>query len=156
MVNTPSGGSARADGYEIRAAAVAGDKALFTTMAVLGAAVSALPVLREGFRRQESAGVRGRSGGARMTSFGERVRAALAAHGQLCVGIDPHAHLLAEWGLDASAAGAREFGLRVVEAAAGRVGVVKPQVVVLRALRLGRASPRSRTSSPPRAPPGCS
>ncbi|MBD8024144.1 carbamoyl-phosphate synthase large subunit [Microbacterium gallinarum] len=49
VVNTPSGGSARADGYEIRAAAVAGDKALFTTMAVLGAAVSALPVLREGF-----------------------------------------------------------------------------------------------------------
>ncbi len=50
VVNTPSGGLARADGYEIRAAAVAGDKALFTTMAVLGAAVSALPVLREGFR----------------------------------------------------------------------------------------------------------
>ncbi|WP_426325574.1 carbamoyl-phosphate synthase large subunit [Microbacterium sp. E-13] len=49
IVNTPSGGAARADGYEIRAAAVAGDKALFTTMAVLGAAVSALPVLREGF-----------------------------------------------------------------------------------------------------------
>ncbi|WES65468.1 carbamoyl-phosphate synthase large subunit [Microbacter sp. GSS18] len=49
IVNTPSGGSARADGYEIRAAAVAGDKALFTTMAVLGAAVSALPVLQKGF-----------------------------------------------------------------------------------------------------------
>ncbi|KAF2411893.1 orotidine-5'-phosphate decarboxylase [Microbacterium sp. B35-04] len=63
-----------------------------------------------------------------MTSFGERVRAATATHGQLCVGIDPHAHLLAEWGMDASAAGAREFGLRVVDAAAGRVGVVKPQV----------------------------
>ncbi|MFB7891031.1 carbamoyl-phosphate synthase large subunit [Microbacterium sp. NPDC056044] len=50
VVNTPSGGATRADGYEIRAAAVAGDKALFTTMAVLGAAVSALPVLREGFK----------------------------------------------------------------------------------------------------------
>jgi len=50
VVNTPSGGTARADGYEIRAAAVAADKALFTTMAVLGAAVTALPVLREGFR----------------------------------------------------------------------------------------------------------
>ncbi|WJM14373.1 carbamoyl-phosphate synthase large subunit [Microbacterium arborescens] len=50
VVNTPSGGVARADGYEIRAAAVAGDRALFTTMAVLGAAVSALPVLREGFQ----------------------------------------------------------------------------------------------------------
>ncbi|GAA3902691.1 carbamoyl-phosphate synthase large subunit [Microbacterium invictum] len=50
VVNTPSGGIARADGYEIRAAAVAADKALFTTMAVLGAAVTSLPVLREGFR----------------------------------------------------------------------------------------------------------
>ncbi|MDQ1128513.1 carbamoyl-phosphate synthase large subunit [Microbacterium sp. SORGH_AS_0888] len=49
VVNTPSGGSTRADGYEIRAAAVAGDKALFTTIAVMGAAVSALPILREGF-----------------------------------------------------------------------------------------------------------
>ncbi|MFG6476747.1 carbamoyl-phosphate synthase large subunit [Microbacterium sp. P06] len=49
IVNTPSGGLARADGYEIRAAAVAADKALFTTMAVLGAAVSALGVLRQGF-----------------------------------------------------------------------------------------------------------
>ena len=63
-----------------------------------------------------------------MTSFGERVRAATATYGQLCVGIDPHAHLLAEWGMDASATAAREFGLRVVEAAAGRVAVVKPQV----------------------------
>ncbi|MDW4572505.1 orotidine-5'-phosphate decarboxylase [Microbacterium sp. M3] len=63
-----------------------------------------------------------------MTSFGERVRAAMATHGQLCVGIDPHASLLAEWGLDASAAGVRSFGLRVVEAAAGEVGIVKPQV----------------------------
>lgn len=49
IVNTPSGGSARADGYEIRAAAVAADKALFTTMAVLGAAVSALGAMKDGF-----------------------------------------------------------------------------------------------------------
>ncbi|WP_169582548.1 orotidine-5'-phosphate decarboxylase [Microbacterium thalassium] len=63
-----------------------------------------------------------------MTHFGARVRAALAAHGPLCVGIDPHLALLQEWGLDASAAGTREFGLRVIEAATGRVGIVKPQV----------------------------
>jgi orotidine-5'-phosphate decarboxylase len=63
-----------------------------------------------------------------VTSFGARLRAALDRSGPLCVGIDPHAHLLAEWGMDASAAGVREFGLRVVEAAAGRVGIVKPQV----------------------------
>lgn len=63
-----------------------------------------------------------------MTGFGSRVRAALDAHGPLCVGIDPHQHLLEEWGLDASAAGVVEFGMRVVDAAAGRVGIVKPQV----------------------------
>lgn len=63
-----------------------------------------------------------------MTGFAERLRAALDAHGPLCVGIDPHAHLLAEWGLDDTAAGARDFALRTVEAASGRVGVVKPQV----------------------------
>jgi orotidine-5'-phosphate decarboxylase len=44
------------------------------------------------------------------------------------VGIDPHASLLAEWGLSDDASGLREFGLRTVEAAAGRVGLVKPQV----------------------------
>ncbi|MGC5169865.1 orotidine-5'-phosphate decarboxylase [Microbacterium sp. DT81.1] len=61
-------------------------------------------------------------------AFGMRVREVLASTGPLCVGIDPHERLLTEWGLDASAAGAREFGLRVVDAAAGRVGIVKPQV----------------------------
>ena len=60
--------------------------------------------------------------------FGERARVALEAHGPLCVGIDPHAALLAAWGLTADAAGVREFGLRTVEAAAGRAGLVKPQV----------------------------
>lgn len=60
--------------------------------------------------------------------FGERVRAALHARGPLCVGIDPHAALLAAWGLTDDAQGVREFGLRTVEAAAGRVGFVKPQV----------------------------
>ena len=49
VVNTPSGGVARADGYEIRAAAVAADKALFTTMAVLGAAVTAMDAMQDGF-----------------------------------------------------------------------------------------------------------
>ncbi|GAA2890933.1 carbamoyl-phosphate synthase large subunit [Microbacterium esteraromaticum] len=49
VVNTPGGGSARADGYEIRAAAVAADKALFTTMAVLGAAVTGMDATQSGF-----------------------------------------------------------------------------------------------------------
>ncbi|MCX7521691.1 orotidine-5'-phosphate decarboxylase [Microbacterium sp. STN6] len=60
--------------------------------------------------------------------FGTRLRAAFDAHGALCVGIDPHGYLLSEWGLGDTASGAREFGLRVVDAAAGRAGIVKPQV----------------------------
>ena len=42
VINTPRGRSARADGYEIRTATVAADKALFTTIAQLGAAVASL------------------------------------------------------------------------------------------------------------------
>lgn len=63
-----------------------------------------------------------------MIGFGERVRRTFADFGRLCVGIDPHEQLLTQWGLPASAAGVREFGLRAVDAAIGRVGFVKPQV----------------------------
>lgn len=49
VINTPSGRTARADGYEIRTATVAADKALFTTIAQLGAAVSSVEAIREGF-----------------------------------------------------------------------------------------------------------
>lgn len=49
VINTPSGRTARADGYEIRAAAVAADKALFTTIAQLTAAVASFDAIREGF-----------------------------------------------------------------------------------------------------------
>jgi orotidine-5'-phosphate decarboxylase len=52
----------------------------------------------------------------------------LSARGHLCVGIDPHAWLLNHWGLADSARGAESFGRRVVEASAGQVGIVKPQV----------------------------
>ncbi|MCA1943117.1 MAG: orotidine 5'-phosphate decarboxylase, partial [Yonghaparkia sp.] len=34
-----------------------------------------------------------------MTGFGERLRAVTDAHGRLCLGIDPHAELLRQWGL---------------------------------------------------------
>lgn len=61
-------------------------------------------------------------------SFGSRLSDTLERSGHLCVGIDPHTYLLESWGLPVSAVGAHEFGLRVVEAAAGRVGIVKPQV----------------------------
>lgn len=63
-----------------------------------------------------------------LDSFGSRLATGFEQHGQLCVGIDPHSWLLGEWKLPDSAAGAREFGLRVVDAAAGQVAVVKPQV----------------------------
>ena len=62
------------------------------------------------------------------TSFGARLTDVLDSRGPVCAGIDPHARLLADWGLPDSADGARDFGLRVVEAATGRIGVVKPQV----------------------------
>jgi orotidine-5'-phosphate decarboxylase len=60
--------------------------------------------------------------------FGSRLRAVFDSVGQLCVGIDPHSYLLKDWNLPDSAAGVREFGLRVVDAAAGVAGIVKPQV----------------------------
>lgn len=44
------------------------------------------------------------------------------------MGVDPHAKLLSEWGLAENVTGLREFSLRVVEAAAGRVSIIKPQV----------------------------
>lgn len=61
-------------------------------------------------------------------AYGERLGEAFARFGRLCVGIDPHPWLLTQWGLADSAAGAREFGLRVVGACAGHTGIVKPQV----------------------------
>jgi orotidine-5'-phosphate decarboxylase len=61
-------------------------------------------------------------------SFGARLNDAILERGALCVGIDPHAYLLSEWGLPDSASGVEQFGLRVVDATAGRIAVVKPQV----------------------------
>jgi orotidine-5'-phosphate decarboxylase len=60
--------------------------------------------------------------------FGDRLTAVFDDLGQLCVGIDPHPYLLAQWGLDDSPTSLREFGLRVVSATAGLAGIVKPQV----------------------------
>jgi carbamoyl-phosphate synthase large subunit len=50
VINTPSGRSARADGFEIRTATVAADKPLFTTIAQLAAAVASLEEHRTGIR----------------------------------------------------------------------------------------------------------
>lgn len=59
--------------------------------------------------------------------FGARLHRALVARGPLCVGIDPHASLLAEWRLPDDVAGLERFALTVVEALADRVAVLKPQ-----------------------------
>jgi orotidine-5'-phosphate decarboxylase len=61
-------------------------------------------------------------------AFGQRLAGVLQTSGRLCVGIDPHSYLLGEWELPDTAAGVRDFGLRVVEAAHSRAGIVKPQV----------------------------
>lgn len=60
-------------------------------------------------------------------SFGSRARAALDAYGPLCVGIDPHASLLEEWGVGDDVRGLEQFAQACVEAFAGHVGFVKPQ-----------------------------
>lgn len=59
--------------------------------------------------------------------FGTRLRRAMDERGPLCVGIDPHASLLAEWGLNDDVAGLERFSRTVVEATADRVAVLKPQ-----------------------------
>jgi orotidine-5'-phosphate decarboxylase len=62
-----------------------------------------------------------------MSSFGARLHAAIADRGPFCVGIDPHAGLLREWGLADDAGGLETFAMTVVEAVAPQVSVVKPQ-----------------------------
>lgn len=69
----------------------------------------------------------GRGGGARREPFGVRLRRAMDTRGPLCVGIDPHAGLLADWGLGDDIAGLERFTRTVVEALADRVAVLKPQ-----------------------------
>ncbi|KUM96309.1 Orotidine 5'-phosphate decarboxylase [Streptomyces cellostaticus] len=60
--------------------------------------------------------------------FGARLRRAMEERGPLCVGIDPHASLLAAWGLNDDVAGLERFSRTVVEAVADRVAVMKPQI----------------------------
>jgi orotidine-5'-phosphate decarboxylase len=60
-------------------------------------------------------------------TFGERLHHAVAERGPLCVGIDPHASLLSDWGLPDTVAGLESFAFTVVEALADRVAVLKPQ-----------------------------
>ncbi|MFD9884344.1 orotidine-5'-phosphate decarboxylase [Streptomyces alboflavus] len=59
--------------------------------------------------------------------FGARLRHAMDTRGPLCVGIDPHASLLAAWGLNDDIQGLESFTRTVVEALADQVAVFKPQ-----------------------------
>lgn len=62
------------------------------------------------------------------TPFGDRLVAAVAERGNLCVGIDPHPALLQAWGLGLDAAGVAEFAGRSIDAFGDLVPAVKPQV----------------------------
>jgi orotidine-5'-phosphate decarboxylase len=64
------------------------------------------------------------------SAFAARLTTAVAGHGPLCVGIDPHPGLLARWGHEDDAAGVERFGREAVAALAGHVAVVKPQVAL--------------------------
>lgn len=59
--------------------------------------------------------------------FGSRLFRAVESRGPLCVGVDPHAPLLAAWGLPDDASGAERFGRTVVAALAEVAAAVKPQ-----------------------------
>ncbi|MFY9889600.1 MAG: orotidine-5'-phosphate decarboxylase [Streptosporangiaceae bacterium] len=60
-------------------------------------------------------------------SFAARFAAVRAASGPLVFGLDPSADLLEAWGLGDTADGLDRFADIVLEAAAGTVGLVKPQ-----------------------------
>ena len=72
-----------------------------------------------------------RSGGP--VSFGDRLASAVRERSPLCVGIDPHAATLAAWGLGRDEQGLAAFGAALVDAAAGRAAIVKPQVAFFEA-----------------------
>ena len=60
--------------------------------------------------------------------FGLRLSASVAERGPLCVGIDPHRSLLLEWGVGDDLDGLRRFTDTVVDALAGTVALLKPQL----------------------------
>ncbi len=69
-----------------------------------------------------------RTDGVDVEPFGRRLAAAVAERGPLCVGIDPHRSLLIEWGVGDTLDGLRRFTDAVVDALAGSVAVLKPQM----------------------------
>ncbi|WP_328461478.1 orotidine-5'-phosphate decarboxylase [Streptomyces sp. NBC_00448] len=67
------------------------------------------------------------SGPGQPEPFGARLRRAMDTRGPLCVGIDPHARLLTDWGLSDDPGGLERFALTVVDALGEHTAVFKPQ-----------------------------
>ena len=63
-------------------------------------------------------------------TFGHRLATAMETFSPLCLGLDPHPGLLKDWGLDNNVTGLSAFAKTVVEAGAGHVGILKPQVAL--------------------------
>lgn len=59
-------------------------------------------------------------------SFGTRLASAIEQRGPVCAGIDPHARLLAQWGLPDSPAGLAEFSKRALDGLQ-EAAAIKPQ-----------------------------
>ncbi len=62
-----------------------------------------------------------------MSTYRQKLETTVAARGNLCVGIDPHAGLLEAWGLTNDAKGVEHFARTVVESLGDKVAVFKPQ-----------------------------
>jgi orotidine-5'-phosphate decarboxylase len=63
-----------------------------------------------------------------VAKFSVRLSEAMAKFSPICIGIDPSESELDNWDLPDTAAGAREFGLRIIDSAQGKLGIIKPQV----------------------------
>jgi orotidine-5'-phosphate decarboxylase len=62
-----------------------------------------------------------------MSSFSQRFFQLSDERSPLCLGLDPSRELMRDWGLSDNAEGLRRFCGVVMEAAADRIAVVKPQ-----------------------------
>ncbi|MBP3222526.1 MAG: orotidine-5'-phosphate decarboxylase [Actinomycetaceae bacterium] len=58
---------------------------------------------------------------------GMRLYGRMCENGPICVGIDPHQHLLEQWGLGDDAYSIREFSLRIIDALHDRAAAFKAQ-----------------------------
>lgn len=61
-------------------------------------------------------------------SFSSKIEKIFANIGQLCVGIDPHSHLLDENGFSDDATGLEHFSFKLLDSVSSAAGIVKPQV----------------------------